>query len=632
MKGQVEFFVILGLLFVVAVVMFYGYTSGWFGSSVPTGVASQQALIKTSLENFMRSGAYEVISTVSENGGYLSENDYPLGSVTLHDAEAPYWQYNGQTSYPNVPESIKEGLLEYINNRKDDFFETMGYSNVLADNATSVSLSMTNNRMIFNVYMPVSLVMDETTYGFDQPFTFTVDSNLGQIYDFAKEFTYAQYNNRFFEIFTLNAMLVSPLESEPPGSVHEVPMFVSLTECGQILLRTWFDIQENALGLLEEVTANTYMPGKSPRDNIGTSAAPEFEIPTLSNKYYSELDVDFWLPDGFELTPANFQFTPDPIYAFAKPVAFTGVCVSDPVYVSYFLNYPVVVTATDTLTGSVFRFAHSVYIQNNDAGEWAATGGYDITAQQEMCSADSCSASISVQDSGGNPLAGASVSFFGCPIGKTGTDGVLDASMPCGVGTLKVYKNGYQNHEQRYASSELYGATITLTRMPLKNVYLYEVNVRNESVSKQYRVNINDVGPINTVYNHDGEMVMLRFYSASDEYYDMLFTTTSGQISFVPGGEYSISGTMADAEDFTPYGGILADYTLDEEDGDLYIYLPYTLGFSNIASGDIAGFSRQQAEAAATLTSLLQECGLGSVSSEPVHESFEGCIKGYDEL
>ncbi len=668
MKGQVEFFVIFGILIVVVVVFFYGYMSGMFSSPLPEAVAQQQESIKLSFDGFIRDSAHIVISSIAENGGYVDDSDYALGSVTFHDVETPYWQYFGETSYPDLAENIKTAMIEYINDNKDFFFAGLTGYEIDAEDVSSITMTMLDEEIKFDIYMPLSIIVDDQVYPFQQPLSVTVQTDIGQIYDFAKEFTYSQANDRLFEVFTISTMALSPMSPEPPGGVQEVPMFVSLTDCGQVVLRTWFDLEPYVMDAIEKTIANTYMPGKSPRNNIKMASAPEYEIPVTTSsaehredfeshiqaliekydledsldvedvipsstttgtigidKYYSGLDVGFGLPDDFELTPANFQFSPNPITAFAKPIAYTSVCASDPIMVKYYLTYPLVVSVKDQATGAVFSFANTVYIYENKAVPWSVTGGYDPSELQEICSGASCPVEITVEDSDGKPIQGASISFFNCPVGKSDAEGLVDGLAPCGVGRLRVYANGYATRDSVYASSELEELSLQLTKIPFKNVHVYEVNV--QKLNDSYMISKGDIGPINTLYNHDDEMAMLKFYYNVDDYYTLAYTTTSGTMSYVPANDYYVSGTLT-GPGYMLYGAFLSDYTLGTEDGDLYIYMPYMIDFRDFNTENIADY----AELAKDMYNLLSTCGLGPISSARLHDSFDGCTVNFGEL
>jgi len=670
MKAQVEFFVILGLLFLVVAVVFWGYMGGWFGSEVPESVATKQAAITTSFEQFMRDGAYDAIERVSENGGYLDESEYVLGSVEFAGDGRPYWQYFGQTAYPRVLDNVRTAFTEYVEENRDTFFEAFESMELVVGEISAITLTEGNNKVRIDIHMPLSIVVDDVEYAFQQPFSAEVQTDIAQIEDFAEEFTYSQANDRLFETFTMASVLLSPYDSEPPASVQEVPVFIMLDNCGQSVFRSWFDIQPEMDELLRETVANTYMPNKSPQGNIEMSSAPDYEIPVSAetadasafrdymeelagshnldddidigafldsmqyapaglNSYYSDLDVWFDVPDDFELTQLNFQFTPNPIFEIAEPVPLTSVCLSDPVYISYYLTYPLVVNVRDS-TGSVFSFAHTVYIYDNSEGQWAVTpGGYDPSVQQEICSGARCPVKVTVEDSEGEPIEGASVSYIGCPLGKTDSDGVVEATAPCGTGTLAVYMHGYAGYEDRHVCSTLSDKTVALTRMPYKRVRIYEVNINYLSETDTYVIAKDAVGLMNTEFNpnylHGSTVANL--YVSSDERYPVRFTGASGELNYIPAGEYSVVGLLSDDGYTANYGGFMMSYTLSEDDGDLYIYMPYITSFADISDED----EEEQQTEMVKLYSLLSKCGLGPIS-ETGPDSFDGCSKEYNEL
>ncbi|MHA2063616.1 MAG: hypothetical protein ACXABY_04450, partial [Candidatus Thorarchaeota archaeon] len=352
------------------------------------------------------------------------------------------------------------------------------------------------------------------------------------------------------------------------------------------------------------------------------------------SKYYSGLDVWFDVPNDFEVTALNFQFEPNPIFEVAEPVPMTGMCLSDPAYINYFLSYPLVASVTDS-TGAVFNFAHTVYIQNNSIGDWGAmSGGFNPTVQQDICSNTRCTADITVQNSAEQGIEGASVGFMGCPLGKTDENGLVEStSAPCGVGELTIYSHGYSNYEAIHTTDYIYDATITLTGMPFKRVHVYEVHIIEDTEQEKYLIADNAIGLINTDFSNlydNNVFASMQFIllDDTDERYDVVLPASTGEFSYIPAGVYSVSSSLTEIDDdvFASRGATIVEYTLSENGDDIYVYLPFIMSFA-----DVTGVENQGWEAI-KLTALMRMCELDPVSNTPLHESFEGCEKTYDEV
>jgi hypothetical protein len=348
--------------------------------------------------------------------------------------------------------------------------------------------------------------------------------------------------------------------------------------------------------------------------------APQYSLPAINGKRYESLDVSFQLPDDFQLSQADFQFSPDPIMVTSKIIPMVGQCQSDPVYVNYYVSYPVIVRVKDPLTQNEFQFSLLVFIKDNKPGDWS-TSGYETDIQKQICSNPQCAADISVKDSAGNPVDSASITFMGCELGTTNSLGVLRGPAPCGLGPIQVYKQGYDTYTRMESSDLLTGLTISLVKIPAINAHFYEVIVQNISLNGKYDISSNAVTPLET-----GHAVYMNLYDlANIKSYQTGYNSAGGQINGMPAGYYVIGGTLLSKGN--ELGAFIINYSLSESlDGkDMYIYLPNELGYQGLTDPG------QKAGATVTLTNVLIKCGLGPVSLSEI-KNFKGCSVGYNEV
>jgi len=613
-KGQVEFIVILGLLVVIAVVVFYAYQSGML---VPV-VSPDVSLAEESVRNLIRAGAYQTLENMSLYGGYLNADSSQMGSLTFNGKEVPYWQKGGQIKYPDLHSNFKEGVKNYLLQNKDSFavayMEEYGKELVIGEPA--VSANFMNDKIDLLINMPSTLDGNAVP----QPYIVSIPTRFEEIRDFSTGFLTFSSTNRPLEYFTLGSILFSPIED----GEHDVPLYIHLTRCGEMVYKSWWDVKPGMEYAIKTTLAHTYMPGKYPQNVLHTTSHPKYSIPPINGNEYGNIDITFHLPDDFELTPSIFQFTPNPIFVQAEFIPMTNICQSNPVFVQYFLLYPTIVRVKDPLTGNSFHFATEVLIFNNTPGDWGATPGYQPSLQRMICENPGCLIDITVEDSSGNPISPASVTFMGCMLGRTDSSGKFSKSAPCGIGPLEVHRDGFGTYKEMKSSDEIEGLTIRLAKIPVVNLHFYEVEVQNLSLSRQYLINPDAISYLNT--KHPDELVHLTFYSyINNQFYQRQFDEKIGRITHIPSDDYIISGTLASGD--ISVGGILVNYTLGEElDGkDLYVYLPYIQEFSQ-AQNEV-----EAAEGIQDLTSLLEKCGLGPIRDTPV-ENFNGCVRSYGEL
>ncbi len=606
-KGQAEFVVIIGIVIVAAVVILYAFPN-ITNPIIPSG---KYDMFKASFESLVRDGAQDTMSRLSAYGGYTDNSSFQLGSVSFLGKEVPYWQYNGDVKYPDVKGNLVQGVSDYLSRNREGFLQEIGMSN-LEIGEPKVSANILANKIMMTVSMPTKID------GSNQPSTYTVEiqTRLGEIEEFSKAFAQYDKNSRPLEYYTLSSMIISPMEED----VHSVPIHVFLTECGEYVFRSWWDIKPSLENVIKATLAQTYMPGKAPLNTMMTSSSPKYSLVPLNGKRYENLDVGFFLPDNFELTPADFQFSPDPIIATSQVIPMVGQCQSDPVYVKYYLSYPAIARVKDPLTQNVFQFAVHVYIKDNKPGDWSGAG-YETDVQKQICSNPQCSADISLKDSLGKPVDYAAVSFMGCSLGRTDGQGVLRGPAPCGLGPLQVYKQGYESYGKMQSSDSIRGLSITLAKTPVIRLHLYEVIVQNISLNGKYDISQDAISPIAA-----DRLVYMNLYDVTNvKAYQRGFSAAGNLLSSMPAGPYIITASLISAGG-EELGAILVDYTLSESlDGkDLYVYLPDTLDY-----GKITG-EAEKAGATVTLTNVLTKCGLGPLSLSEV--SFNGCSVGYNEV
>jgi len=609
-KGQTEIVVVLGIVIVAIVVILYAVPN-ILPSDVPQAIKAKYDSVKASFESLVMDGAQDTMRRLSVNGGYLDNQSFQLGSVTFLGKEVPYWQHNGQVKYPNVKDNFIRGLREYLVNNKDTVAQTLNMAGVeLGD--PQVSANFLANKIVITVNMPVTI--DGTKVS--KPYSVEVQTRLSEIDEFAKGFAAYDASKRPFEYYTLSSMIISPIEQD----VHTVPTFIFLTECGDYVFKSWWDVKPEMENVIKTTLGQTYMPGKAPNNTMMTSGSPKYMLVPINGKRYETLDVNFHLPDDFALDQASFQFSPDPIMVTSKIIPMVGQCQSDPVYVNYYVSYPVIVRVKDSLTQNVFQFSLHVFIKDNKPGVWTASG-YETDIQKQICSNPQCTAGITLKDSAGMPVDYASITFMGCDLGTTNAQGVLMAPAPCGLGPIQIYKQGYDTYSRMESSDRLPGLTISLLKTPSITAHFYQVIVQNLSLNGKYDISLNAVNALQT-----GQVVYMNFFDiANVKSYQAGYSTAGGQISGMPAGYYVIGGTLLSKG--TELGAFIINYSLSESlDGkDLYIYLPDELGYQSLTD------SAQKAGATVTLTNVLIKCGLGPLSLSEI-KNFKGCSVGYNEV
>lgn len=597
-KGQAELIVIVALLVVIAVV-FISQTNLFITPETPTEAKS----VQLSVEGFVREAVLDTVETMSEQGGYLSASDYQLDAVVLNDKEVPYWQQGGQVTYPDKASNLRAGIKAYLEDNKDGLAEALG--NVTLGSPSVGVPAFRDDSVTVDVNMP-------TTYrgiAVPQPYTVTVKTRFSEIYDFAKGFVAYEATERPFEYFTLGTMVLSPLEN----GHHSIPIEEVLVGCGDYLFAGSWDVMPKVEDAVSSTLAHTYMPGKVPEGTLRTSSSPKWPLAPINGREYEDLDVAFMLPDDFGLDHSNFRMSPDPVTGIAEPIPMMGECMStEPIWVEYSIEYPVIVTVPDPETGNVFRFAFQVYIVENAPADWsAAAPGQDL--QAEICSDMDCVLELEVRDSSGIPIEAAAVGFMGCSLGRTDSTGYLATLAPCGSGTLHVYARDYGEYLDSRTSAQLDG-TVTLYRRPTINIMVHEARVQDygDGSYMLFTDGVTSVGD---------KRAFITFRSAQDfTEYSFYPEGSSMTVSSMPAGNYYVSGSLMSPDTNKVHGAFIYPYTVREDTQSLHLYIPTIVP----PLGEME--EPQRNRKAGELSMFLEECGAGPVSESP-YSSEEACSK-----
>jgi len=521
-KGQVEIIVILAVVIVAVVAILLATQT----PSDVEPVSQEGRSVRNSLTNLITTAAGESLRTLSLYGGYDSPQP---NSVQFLDDSVTYWQEDGDVTVPQAKQSFVRLTEKFINENKDSYVSGIGADIVVGE--ATVTATFLDSKIDLSVVLPSSMN--------DQPlpstYAISIPTKFGDILEFSEDFSLAETRDRYLEYNTIASLLMSPIEN----GQHTTPLFISLTNCGDFVFKSWSDIKSAAEERVKVTLGHTYMPGKVPL-NIGeTTSFPKYTIPQFNGKRFEDIEVSFHLPDDFELTQPSFQFSPNPIIALASPVPMTSVCVSDPILINYFFNFPTIVRVKDPLTGNVFQFANKVFIKDNAPGDWSELTGYEQELQTRICSDPQCPLNLQVNSLNGAPVEGADVSFMGCQVGITSPSGSLQTAIPCGIGPLQIYSSGYEAYSETFSSESLNPATVTVPQMLNTKVFFYEVNIKD--FDEQYWITGTDaIRPIPP----DKKAVLTLAQSINLDSYSLLFDAV-GTLNQVPAGEYAVLGALS---------------------------------------------------------------------------------------
>jgi len=295
---------------------------------------------------------------------------------------------------------------------------------------------------------------------------------------------------------------------------------------------------------------------------------------------------------------------------------------SEPLYVNYFVRYPNIVRIEDPLTQNTFQFAIDVYIKDNEPGVWSdGAAGYASTDQTQLCNNPMCSMKIEVKDSSGNPIPYASATFMGCPVGRGEADGVIESSIPCGIGNLQVYRQGYDITEQMFSSDLLLADhSVTMLRTPVVNLHFYEVVIDTVEATSEYWIKQGAIRPIDNNLR-DGTLHLTILEQGTSDSHQFMFDESVGSLIGVSAGSHIFSASLFNnfgTESVSVIGMMATQFTVREDmDGkDLHVYVPYYPELNSMTDNTELGVK------VATLSQLFEKCGIGPISETMINDDF----------
>jgi hypothetical protein len=498
-KAQAEIIVLVGIVLLALVVIYYAVSGGFTSSNVPPGIAEQQKAVQESFLSMAREGADRTLEVMEAHGGYPTEEllggtGYTIPDYTIFMGEGvPYWAACGNNLAPSradIKKWFELSMENYIKNNMDGI--KAKYRNVTFDLdklSVSASIARNTNKIDVTVNLPTKVsgysIQNPSMY----PYRVSIASKLGEIYDFASNFSKAQSSKRFFEVFTTASIYMSKsLDDGYP----KLPTGGYILGCGRTVYRTPEQISFYLREIVEYILSQTIWWQNMPVDPDKPKVyAINREI---IGTEYKDLDISMALADGF-----SFETRQPVVLTNTKP-AYTSLfwratkCLST-YRQGYSVSYPAIIRVNDPLSGHDFNFAVKVFVDYKETDETVDIDGAssnvvkmvpgncgDIQAGGAVCTGLPCSARITVTDGEGNPIKGAVASYGGCGLGTSDASGVIQGQIKCGEHELNIYRNSSYDYFSENVSSSAINATYALHKIPEMTAHFRKV-----TIFKQYQ-------------------------------------------------------------------------------------------------------------------------------------------------
>ena len=635
-KAQAEFIIIVGIVALALVVAYYAsQPNDLRPSNVPEAVFEKQKAVHESLLAMARKGADKTLSVMETHGGYptaelLGNGTYDIQPfVVFLDEGVPYWarcQSNLAPSKKDIAYWFRLSMENYIREHITEITGT--YRNAsfdLSRLSVSVNILNTTDKIEITINLPTKVEgysLQSPLY----PYKASLDTKLGEIYDFAADFSKAQSSKRFLEVFTTASIYMS---KDAEDGYAKLPTGGFMTNCGETIYRTPDQISAYLKEIAEYVLTQILWWQNMPVD---PSKPKVYAINReIMGREYRDLEISMYLPDGFSFdTRGAVVITNDePAYTsmfWSAPDCLGGYSMS------YAISYPAIVRVKDPLSGYSFNFAVYAFVDNS-GGKMQPGKCEDVKTGEDICKQAGCSAKIKVTDESGNPIAGAVATFGECGIGTSDSSGTIEGKIKCGNRKLNIFRNSSYDFFNQNVSSSAINGTYVLRSLANFTANFNRVTITEQGVytkcvigkpSDLIYLELASGGRMFTLTNIDPESVSescTSNQSCLDECQRTLnidLCTScaasciggfldSVNIGYIPADVYDANATMMSLGMMKETGGFITSYALKSTAKNIYIHVPET------ATPDYKLSDSQKL----ALAQKLRECRIEPISENP---------------
>jgi hypothetical protein len=473
-SGQITIFIIIAIILVSAVIIFFMVKDRLFQVEIPPNVAP----IYTSFLSCLEGEALVGIDVLESQAGYIYLPDFEPGSEYMPFSSQlnflgnpiPYWYYvsGNNIQKEQVPskremeDQLKRFIEQEVRGCDFDIYYEQGFE--IEQGEPNSEVRILDNKVEIDLDMNLNIHRGEDS-SIIRDHKITVESNLGDLYDTAKEIYEEEQENLFLEDYAVDTLrLYAPVDGV------ELTCSPKIWKADEV-----FDVLEEA------IEANTLAL---------KARGGSYSLKNKENEYfvidiYADEDVRFinskeW-SHGFEVNPSEGSVL------IAKPVGnqpglgILGFCYV-PYHFVYNVRYPVLIQVSSN--GEIFQFPVAVVLQGNNPRE-----ALDVSAAEigipELCKYKNNLVSVNVYDTNLNPVeADISYECFGttCNIGDT-EQGSLSSKFPqCVNGYILAKAPGFEDAKYLYSTTEEGSVDIILDK-------LYEIDINLKLDNRDYQKN-----------------------------------------------------------------------------------------------------------------------------------------------
>ena len=500
-RGQVTFFIIIGILLLASAALFFYFR---------TNVMKEAEIIDPEFlpvqrftEDCLNQVAEEAITIVGLNGGYINfpekiENNPSsyLQSGPIKDFKIPYWWYSGRNSIPTeefiggqiaayIGENIGECLNDY-QDFEDDFIIKM------RDNPKA-AIEMGDRETIVRLSLPITITnkMNDTTTKISK-FSAAIPIRLKAAYELARTIMEKENEEAFIEEKAIDLMsmdLKIPTTDVAMGCSKKVWFLPEVQQRIKQLLRAnlpYLKIKGTVYNQ-QQYVSNPF----SEKDTYQESYFNYHYVWNLGDEKYNGLHASFNYDESYPLSlyarPSKGQKLESNTQKSTSK--FSLICLQI-WHFTYDLDFPVKVTIKDEETKEhkeyLFNFAFKASINHNQPNRknyiTTVFRTDDSISEDEFCQDTKNLINIYTEDDANSyPVDDVNLTFtcgiYTCDIGATtylgyGAAAGLTKKLPyCVYGILRGKTGGYEDAEMAIQTDTSRDYTMFMTPVKLINKY-----------------------------------------------------------------------------------------------------------------------------------------------------------------
>lgn len=503
-RGQAFLFVLLGIIILFLIILGFYYRD-----TISQSLSQVQILQTVTLPEQARKVsdyAESCISTVATNGinilgiqgGYINipDDNIPLTNsnpfsnklAVVSNLKIPYWSYEtvNQIQRAQIPSlgDMQNELSNYINNNLLECvgdFSNLGKEYNIKYKNPITKANIKENKVLVDITFPVDIEVKGNKFSL-KSFSTSIDSNLGQSYNIAKEILDKENSDYFLEEKTIDTLV---LEDSIPFSSTDFDCNIKIWSKNKVKENIKQALSENIPFI--RVKGTDYILKDASRKYFEWNALRGSYGNVNVNLLYSEN----W-PTFIDVFPSNGDVMQSDQFSKstgAGPAAFLGslLCINQYNFI-YDIKYPVLITIDNN--GYLFQFPIQVIIKHNQPKENKLGTLETFDTDKKICESKgnpiTIYTSTSGQDNSLNSVFNASVSFkclnTVCDAGRTNERGQLTARLPACINAI-VYadKQGFNRGQNFISTNEESAITIIMDKLYDKNV---EVRVIDKGIMR----------------------------------------------------------------------------------------------------------------------------------------------------